>query len=359
MKKASDDAKNALGSFGGALLDSTAKLGNFGKSIGSAGDAALSVGKALGGWALIIGGLTKGLTTLLEAQIKITQSYLDTKDSLNKMGGAGAHTTDSIQKMAREADLNAETIGRMIKPLQGMGSSVMGLGTSAGAAQKEFAQLIKATDEERKMMSRLGVNQEEMMQGTADYLQMQASSGRSIRNELGDREKLRRASIDYQTQLLDLAALTGKDVKTLKEQQKEQLMHRQMQIINMQDQLKANRLRASGDEAGAKALEKEIKGRNDAMTALAGQPKALQDGVRELMTTGAITGKNAQQLAMLGMTEAVQEYQKTVKEGGDATVAAQKLQDEYVKKFGDRVESSGRQMAISEETDTLPVLLKN
>jgi hypothetical protein len=277
MKRAADDAKNALGSFGGALLDSTAKLGNFGKSVGSAGDAALSVGKALGGWALIIGGLTKGLTTLLEAQLKITQSYLDTKDTLNKMGGAGAHTTDSIQKMAREADLNAETIGRMIKPLQGMGSSVMGLGTSAGAAQKEFAQLIKATDEERKMMSRLGVNQEEMMQGTADYLQMQASSGRSIRNELGDRDKLRRASIDYQTQLLDLAALTGKDVKTLKEQQKEQLMHRQMQIVNMQDQLKANRLREAGDKDGAAALEKEIKARNDAMTALAGQPKRIDD----------------------------------------------------------------------------------
>ncbi len=349
MKKASDDAKNALGSFGKGILDTNVKLTNFNDALSSAGDAALSLGRAFGPLGTVIGGLVKGVTVLMEANLKISQAYLESKDQLNKLGGAGAHTTDSIQKMAREADLNAETIGRMIKPLQGMGSSVMGLGTSAGAAQKEFAQLIKATDEERKMMSRLGINQEEMMQGTADYLQMQASSGRSIRNELGDRDKLRRASIDYQTQLLDLAALTGKDVKALKEQQKEQLMHRQMQIVNMQDQLKANRLRAAGDEAGAKALEKEIKGRNDAMTALAGQPKALQDGVRELMTTGAITGKNAQQLSMLGMTEAVQEYQKTVKEGGDATVAAQKLQDEYVKKFGDRVESSGRQMAISEE----------
>lgn len=349
LKDANDKAKQAAGAFAGALLDNTVKLSNFGKGIGTAGDAALALGNAFGGVAKVLGMVTKGATMLLEAQLKVTESYLNAKNQLNQLGGAGSHTTESIREMARSADLNAETIGRMIKPLQGMGSSITGLGANVGQAQKNFAELIKATDEERKQMMRLGIDQEAMMQSTADYLQLQASSGRAIKNELQDKEKLRRASIDYQTQLLDLAALTGKDVKTLKEQQKEQLMNRQMQLRNMQDQLRANRLREAGDAAGAAALEKEVKARNEAMQALAGQPKALQDGVRELMTTGAITGKNAQQLAMLGMTEAVQEYERTVKEGGDATVAAQKLQDEYVKKFGDRVESSGRQMAISEE----------
>jgi GH24 family phage-related lysozyme (muramidase) len=348
LKDANQKAKDAVFSFGGALLDNTVKLSNFGKGIGTAGDAAMSLGNAFGGVAKILGMVTKGATMLLEAQLKVTESYLNAKNQLNQLGGAGTHTTDSIREMARSADLNAETLGRMIKPLQGMGSSIMGLGSTAGQAQKNFAELMKATSEERMMMQRLGIDQEAMMQGTADYLQLQASSGRALKNELQDKEKLRRASIDYQTQLLDLAALTGKDVKSLKEQQKEQMMNRQMQLRNMQDQLKANRLREAGDEKGALALEKEIKTRNDSMQALAGSPKALQDGIRELMTTGAITGENAQALSMLGMQDAVQEYQKTVREGGDATEAAQKLQAEYVKKFGDRVESSGRQMAMNE-----------
>jgi len=349
VSKASSQAKDGLKQFGGALLDSTVKLSNFGKGLGNVGDAAMTLGKTFGGMTLLLGLVTKGATALLQAQLKITESYLSAKDQLNQLGGAGTHTTESIREMARSADLNAETLGRMVKPLQSMGSHIMGLGTTAGEAQKNFATLIKATEEERKAMQRLGISQEEMMQGTADYLALQAGSGRQIRNELQDREKLRRASQDYQTQLLDLAALTGKDVKTLKEQQKEQLMNRQMQLKNMQDQLKANRLREAGDIKGAEALEREIKMRNDSMSALAGSPKALQDGIRELMTTGAISGKNAQALSMLGMQEAVQEYQKTVREGGDATVAAQKLQAEYVKKFGDRVESSGRSMIINEE----------
>jgi hypothetical protein len=348
VARASDGAKQALGQFGSALLDNTVKLSNFGKGLGTVGDAAMTLGNAFGGMAKVLGMVTKGATMLLEAQLKITESYLSAKDQLNQLGGAGTHTTESIREMARSADLNAETLGRMVKPLQSMGSHVMGLGTTAGEAQKNFATLIKATEEERKAMQRLGISQEEMMQGTADYLALQAGSGRQIRNELQDREKLRRASQDYQTQLLDLAALTGKDVKTLKEQQKEQLLNRQMQLKNMQDQLRANRLREAGDTKAAEALERDIKMRNESMQALAGTPKALQDGVRELMTTGAITGENAQALSMLGMQEAVQEYQKTVKEGGDATVAAQKLQAEYVKKFGDRVESSGRAMIINE-----------
>ena len=359
FKSATENAKKAIGDFAGAMLNTNVKLTNMGTALSGAGDAAFELGKAISPLGAIIGGIVKGFTMLAEASLKQTESLLENKDQLTKMGGAGAHTTESIRKMAREADLNSETLGRMIKPIQGMGSSIMVLGSTAGEAQKEFAQLIKATDEERKQMMRLGINQEEMMQGTADYLALQSMSGRSIKNELQDREKLRRASLDYQTNLLDLAALTGKDVATLKEKQKEMMLDRQVQLKNMQDDIKVQRLREAANQetdetrkkallSEADALEKETKARNDGLKALAGAPDALRKGMQEL-TTGTISGKNAQTLSLLGMQEAVAEYNKTIKEGGDAEMAAAKLQDEYVKRFGERVETTGRQMAISGE----------
>jgi len=360
FKDATEKASRAIGSFASAMLNTNAKLTDMGAAVSGVGDTALALGKSLGGLYQVLGVVIKGFTMLGEASLKQTQSLLDSKDQLTKMGGAGAHTTESIRRMAREADLNSETLSRMTKPIQSMGSSIMTLGNSAGEAQKEFAQLIKATGEERAQMSRLGINQEEMMQGTADFLALQSASGRAIKNELQDREKLRRASIDYQTNLLDLAALTGKDVASLKEKQKELMLDRQVQLKNIGDQIRIEKLRAEAAsetdgerkkqlEAEANQLKDTMDRRNQAFQQLAAAPDALKKGIKEAVTTGTISGENAQKLARLGMQKEVEEFQKTIREGGDVQMAAAKLQDEYVKKFGDRVEASGRQMAISGE----------
>jgi len=359
LAEAGAKAKDALKGFASGILETNVKLTNLNQGLSAAGDAAFALGKAFGPLGMVIGGLVKGFTMLMEANLKISQAYLEGKDQISKMGGAGTHTTKSLQSMAREADLNAETLGRMIKPMQSMGQSIMSLGGNAGDAQKSFAKLIKATDDERAMMSRLGINQEQMMQGTADYLALQSASGRGLQSDLRDREKLRKESIAYQVNLQELAALTGKDVDALKAEQKEMLMNRQVQLKNMMDNAKEDRLRREAEketDAGRKkqlleqadAIAKESKARNDAFAALAGGPKILQKGIQEL-TTGTINGENAQKLARLGMQKEIDEFNKTIREGGDQQEAARKLQDAYIQKFGERVETTGRQMAISGE----------
>jgi len=356
---ASDNAKTSLKGFAGAILDNTAKLSNYADAVGKAGDAVFEFGKAFGPLGMLIGGVVKGFTMLMEANLKITQSYLDGKDALNKMGGAGSHTTKSLQQMALEADLNAETLNRMIKPMQSMGQSIMTLGTTAGDGQKEFAKLIKATEEERKAMSRLGISQEQMMQGTADYLALQSMSGRNLRAEGIDREKLRKSSQEYQVNLMDLAALTGKDVNELKEKQKEMMFNRQVQLKNIADELKLKQLReqaAKETDAGrkaelekrAKALQSEIDNRAAAFQALGGAPEALKKGIQQL-TTGTIAGEDAQKLARLGLLKDVEEYNKTIREGGDQQKAAAKLQDAYQRAQEKAIVTVGRSAAINDE----------
>jgi len=352
LKDAAKKAGDSLGNFAKGILDTNVKLTNLNEGLSSAGDAAYALGKAFGPLGALVGGLVKGFTMLIEANLKISQAYLEGKDSLSKMGGAGAHTTASIQKMAREADLNAETLGRMIKPMKGLGSDIMILGNNAGAAQKEFAELIKATSEEREMMSRLGINQEEMMQGTADYLALQAASGRSVKNELQDREKLRRASIDYQTSLLDLAALTGKDVATLKEKQKEAALDAQRQIKDMADTQRINELKKKGDGqsiAQAEQIQKEMDARNKALDSLIDAPEALRVGAKEMIIAGTISGEASKTLARNNMQGPVAELAKTIKEGGDGVRGGLRLQDQYYKKQADSLKSRERALLTSDQ----------
>ena len=359
LDSATQNAKASLGSFATGLLDTNVKLTNYSDAVGKAGDAAWDLGKSFGPLGMVIGGVVKGFTALAQASLKQTQSLLDAKDALNKMGGAGSYTTESIYKMARASDLNSETISRLIKPMQSMGSSVMVLGQGAADSQKKFAELTKVTSEQRMQFMRLGISQEDMMQGQADYVALQAMSGVSIKNQFEDTKKLRQASLDYQTNLLDLAALTGADTKELKEKQQAALKDRQLMIDNMMMQHKAQRLREQADKETdsarkaqllkqADAIENEVAARQEGIRTLAGlkAPEALIKGVKEIITTGSISGKDAQVLARLGMEKEVEEFQKTIKEGGDAKVAAAKLDDAYKKKFGDNLDRMGDALKV-------------
>lgn len=357
----------ALGSFGAALLDNNVKLSNYGDAVGKAGDAAFEFGKSLGPLGTVIGAVVKGATMLAEAQLKQTDNLLAAKDELTKFGGAGAHTTESIRKMAREADLNSETLGRMVKPMKDMGSSIMILGSSAGAAQKEMAGLMKATAEERAQFSRLGMTQEDMMKGTADYIALQSMSGRMTKNELQDKEKLRKASQDYQMNLLDLAAITGKDVAELKEKQKEMALDAQLQIDNIQKNRKAQKLRdeataaeQAGDTQRAKALrasaqqlDDEVKNRGMVMDNLADAPDALKKGIKEILATGSLSGENARILAKMGMTGEAERLAKAIKSGAmtteQAAVEAAKSKDKFTKQQGEMIDTMGDSLKFSED----------
>lgn len=363
LAEAGAKAKDSLKGFASGILETNVKLTNLNAGLSSAGDAAFALGKAFGPLGMVIGGLVKGFTMLMEANLKISQAYLEGKDQLAKIGGAGAHTTKSLQSMAREADLNAETIGRMIKPMQSMGQSIMALGGTAGDGQKAFAKLIKATDEERSRMSRLGIDQESMMQGQAEYLQLQSMSGRALKNDAESREKLRKASLEYQVNLMELSALTGKDANTLKERQKDMLANRQVQMANLQLSIKAKNLREAADKETdaarkaeltkkAEAAEKEVEARNKTFEMLAGAPEALRKGIQQL-TTGTITGPQAQMLRQLpGMAKAVDDFNKKVKEGTATKEDVAKLQDAYQRSQEKNVEAYGRIAAINDEVAT-------
>lgn len=337
--------------FGKALLDSNVKLTNYGDALTKAGNAAFEFGKSLGPTGMIIGGILKGATALSRAQLDQAEKYLEAKDQLSKMGGAGSYTTESLRNMAREADLNKDTLGRMIKPMKELGSNIMILGQGAGDSQKEFAKLIKATDEERARFSRLGFTQEDMMKGTADYIALQAAAGINLKNQTKDQNALRKSSQEYLTSLVDLAALTGKDVEELKKKQQAALNDRQFMTANLAMQVKEDKLRKEAEKAGregnearkkellaqADAVKTELAGRTKVLASLAGAPDVVQKAVKEIMTTGTVSGENAIAMSTMGLTTQIYELADTVKKGGDAELAAARFQDQAAKGLTERM----------------------
>ena len=377
LKSATQSAIASVGSFANGLLDNNVKLTNYSDALGKAGDAAYAFGKSFGPLGMVIGGVVKGFTALAQATLKQSQNLLDAKDELNKMGGAGSYTTESIYKMAHAADLNTETLGRLIKPMQGMGTSIMALGTTAGTAQQNFAKLITVSEEQRKQFMRLGITQEQMIQGQADYIDLQALSASSLKNQLQDTKKLQEASLAYQTTLLDLSALSGQSVQALKEKQKADMMDQQLQIKNMADDVKIADLKKQGRLDEAQALQNEKDARNAMLASLADQPEYVRKGVKEAMVTGgAIQGEAAQVLARQGLLGATSElikgskggkkspeeialetarYKDKVSEAQKGTLrsgsAAMILSPEYAKKMGFDNTSDNKNIATQLDTE--------
>lgn len=319
-----DKSVESIGLFAKGLLDSNVKLTNYGDAISKAGDAAFQLGKSFGIAGTLIGGAVKGIAEIAKANLAVQQKYFEARNELFKLGGAGTTTTESLMDTAKAAGLTAETIGRMTKPMKEMGSNIMILGSTAGKAQQEFGKLIQYSGDQRKEMMRLGISQEDMIKGTADYLSLQAMSGRSIRNEIQDKDKLRKSSLEYQTSLLELAALTGSDVDDLKKKQQEILRTAQVEAKNIQDENKARKLDAMGRREEAAAVRAETKARNAAFSELAGAPKQLQDAVKKFVNSGTYADE-AQMLAFQGLQKEMEDYKKAIASGDEDKARAASL----------------------------------
>lgn len=361
LRDAMGKATQSLGSFGGALLNSNVKLTNYADAVGKAGDAALAFGKALGPLGMVLGLVIKAATAMTEAHLKQAQAALDAKDQINKMGGAGGQTTESLLKMAHRSGLTSETLDRLIKPMKGLGSDIMVLGNNAVESQKAFADLTAVTSEERMRMSRLGINQEDLIKGQADYIQLQASSGRYMKYELQDKEKLRKTTLDYQTNLLELAQITGQDVESIKKKQQEALNDRQLMIKNRMDELKARDLLAQADQETnaerkkaltdeANAIRETAKKRDELVAATASMGnEQLTKGLKQYLATGTISGKEAAELAAQGLLDDVQRAGDAIKKGADAQQVAKQLQDASNEQLNKNVKAFGEAALQSEE----------
>jgi putative chitinase len=335
-----NSATDSVKGLGKALLSTTQGFTKYGGALDSAGDAAFSLGKNFGILGMALGGAVKAFTMVAKAGLEQADNTLKAVDDITKFGAAGQFNADRFLSLAHEVGLTSKNLNLLTKPLASMSTALTSLGADAGKGAEAFTQMAAISKEERMMYSRLGVSQEELLQNQADFVSLQRASGMQITEQMKRDGSLRKASLEYTDNLLELAAITGKNVDTIKAEQAAALSREETLIQTNIQQREINRLRASGteeDKARAKVLEDELKARNDLLTTVKAQTgsEKLTDAVANFFATGAINEQNA---FLVRMGVPLEEFRERMARGEDVTSdfmnALKKAGDETVDSVG-------------------------
>ena len=350
LNAATASTVTGLKSFTTALLDSERSFGKYGSTVTSFGDAVGNALKAFGPLGVVAGTVVQGLSKVAEVALKQADNLTKGYDSLAKVGGAGAISTRQIMDMGHAAGLMSKDLGKLTGVIKANSKDIAGLGLTAADGIKVFGQLTAITSEQRMAYSKLGVSQEDLIRTQADFLALQSASGNSLRSELKDKAKLQKATLEYQDNLLALSNLTGEDVESLKKKQKEAAMELNFMVKNRQDELRIRELTAQGRTQEAKVLQDELDARKKGNSALVQAAPELGKAVREFQASGTASGEASQAMVRMGLGPAIAEYQKTLKEGGDANKEAAKLTEAYNQAQDRTVKQVGTTAGLSAET---------
>ncbi len=337
-------AKGAVIGFSDALLDSQVGFDKYGKALGSAGDAAWSLGKNFGLIGMAAGGAIKGLTMVGELAFKQADALLKVNDALSQSGAANSFTAEEIRQMGRAMGLSSQEMEKFSKQATTLNGGLRVLGTSAADGVKAFSEMNTTTAETRQAFQRLGFDDEARIKATGDYVRLLERSNAGLTSRQLSEANLAKQAKSYAENLLILSDLTGKDVEEVKKQQEVNRATYEWTLQQNKWQQQRLEMEKRGDAEGIARLDKEIAAANkliDDVGAL-GDP-AKTAAVQMQYLTGAVT-KQSSQFAVLGM-----DLEAQIKAAKDGTYQQGQFSDEYRKNAQAMLDSGGTALAFSED----------
>ena len=315
----------SLASFGKSLLTVGGGMSKYSAGVDMAGDALGNLAKgALGPLGTVIAGVTKAFSMLVGAVLKQNDNMLKGTDALAQMGIIGDITTDKFKEMGAQAGYSGQRLEELSGIYKYLGSGITGLGATAAEGAKSFNKIIEADEGVLQQYSRLGVTQNQLNKNQADYIKLQLASGQQITERSKQDGSLRKASLEYTDNLLQLSAITGENVEEI---QKQQAINRAQldvatRLASMQDKEEALRAKAiaTGDEqyeVQAKAIAGERK-RTEAlqdMASMMGMSSKEMAGFNSMLATGNFNELSA---GFAAGTPGILEFIDSVKKGTKA-----------------------------------------
>lgn len=345
LTKAETQATASVVSLGKAFLSAEKGFSKFGTGVDSAGSAAWNLSKNFGVAGMAVGALVKGATMAASAALKQADNVLKATDELSEMGSAGAFGAEEVRRMGRGMGLTSENLSVFVKAVGTAGKGVVSLGNTAGEGVAEFAKLTAITSEQRQAFQRLGVSQEQVAENQGEYVRNLQASGVVITEQMKRDGSLKRASLEYTENLLQLSALTGKSTKELKDKIAVEQTQFQFRIKQSSLSLEAADAEAAGDKVKAAQLRAQVAANQkflEAAIATGDQQQVL--AVQSLIATEAVTKDNAVQ-ERLGIDQA--KFLQKLREGQDVTLEYQK---DYTNGVQNNVRSLSQAGAYSETT---------
>lgn len=205
-----------------ALFSTERSLSKYNSTIDGAAGVMTSLVKLVPGIGKLggaIGMVVTALAGLAKDAFAQEDAYRKAKDSLNQFGFTSELIAEDIAKMGRSAGYTSKELEKYTEIVTGLGSGALALGRTFGKGSTEFMKLTHVAFDLVAEFGTLGVNQEQLNKNQAHYIKLLSFTGFAMREDGESREKLKKASLEYTRNLLQLAAISGDDIETVKRKQ--------------------------------------------------------------------------------------------------------------------------------------------
>jgi hypothetical protein len=347
LASAASMGKDTLITFGKAMLTGADNFSKFGAAI-SEGSAALQTGfSALGPIGKLFGLLLKPLTMVIEATLGFGDNLFDAKDGLAQFGIAGRHSITDIRKMGEASGYSTQEIVKYTKMMSSAGLGLLNLGGNVNQGAVEFAKLTAITKEERMAFRTLGISMDQYVQNTADFVNIQAISGKQITERMKTDGSLQLAAKEYTKNLLLLSALSGDSVEEQRKKQLEIANQRETQIADLMTRREISRL-SKGTEAD-KIEAARLQNRLDNETKLLRKFGAVtdsetRDALAYTIKTRTINENTIK--AAQGLTISIPELLAALEAGEDMST---KYTEDFLKGADATIDNLGKGILLSKE----------
>ena len=262
----------AAGSVAKAYYDAAAAMYNgekgmkaYNKSIDSGADAVVALTGAAAAAAVAIGAMTMGVGLLVagvavaakavadyaKAANEQSDALFDSYQKLSRVGAAGADSLQGIYSDMQKLGLGVKDLDKFVAVVAGSSKELAMMSGSVYKGRKEFADIVKGMDKFKLSLLNAGMTQDEINEGTMDYLRLQSRAGLTQKKSVDELAISTTAYLKEQDKLTQLIGLSRKE----QSDQRERL--RNNEIFGSQ----VAAMRLSGDKkqaAAANQMEKSV-----------------------------------------------------------------------------------------------------
>jgi hypothetical protein len=292
----------AVESFTRSLISGESSFKQVASMGATVADVASDIAKQFG----VLGGLAgvaiQATSKLVQAAAAQAEAIVKTKDQVTKYGAAADLSSEKLLGLAHSAGYYSLNMNKLYAAAGKAGGDLLIFSKNMSGGVETFAKLAAVGEPTLQAFNSLGIGQQELAEYQADYVKYLAASGVQLSANQKTQAALTKGSLEYTKNVLELSALTGKDVDTVKKKQQEAQASLDIQIHYGKLQAQAAERRAAGDEEGAKELERQVEREKAIIEKVAlTYDSATAAAVRNALATGGAFTDVSSNLAAAGV----------------------------------------------------------
>jgi len=289
-----------------------------------AADVATDVVKHFGVLGGLAGALIQTASKVVQAASAQSEAIVKAKDQVTKFGAAGNLSSDRLLQLADRAGYFSLNMHKLYSAAGKAGGDLLVFSKNMSRGVETFAEIAAVGDGVLSEFNSLGIPKEELAEYMADYVKSLGAAGVQLNANQKTQAALQKGSLEYTKNILELSALTGKDVDTVKKKQQEAQASLDIMIRHNKMQAQAADLRRAGDKDAATALEEQVKKEQAIITAVSAQySSSMTASVRSAIATGGALTDLSRNLGNMAIDPRVfVEMAKSAMTPGQAAAAA-------------------------------------